>query len=79
MCALCVLICALDVLTHTVHTTPICTYNLQVNVLMVGVLDKLPEGDSGTVVRSVYLETFAAEWTARLSTLSTDLIKLAKE
>jgi hypothetical protein len=46
-------------------------------VLMVGVLDKLPEGDSGTDVRSVYLETFASEWTSRLSTLSTDLIALA--
>eukprot|EP00953_Heterococcus_sp_UTEX-ZZ885_P010909 6334-Heterococcus_DN1.PRE.5 len=44
---------------------------------MVGVLDKLPEGDSGTDVRSVYLETFASEWTSRLSTLSTDLMALA--
>eukprot|EP00953_Heterococcus_sp_UTEX-ZZ885_P010628 6205-Heterococcus_DN1.PRE.2 len=80
------LLCALAVKkdTSAVHTAQpialVCAPSnkaIQVNVLMVGVLDKLPEGDSGTDVRSVYLETFASEWTSRLSTLSTDLMALA--
>eukprot|EP00953_Heterococcus_sp_UTEX-ZZ885_P010632 6206-Heterococcus_DN1.PRE.4 len=62
---------------NMLHKVPACALTHSVNVLMVGVLDKLPEGDSGTDVRSVYLETFASEWTSRLSTLSTDLMALA--
>jgi hypothetical protein len=41
-----------------------------VNVVLVGVQDKLPEGPAGAAIRAVFIDTFAAEWAARLQLLA---------
>jgi hypothetical protein len=41
-----------------------------VNVVLVGVQDKLPEGPAGAAIRAVFIDTFAAEWSARLHQLA---------
>jgi hypothetical protein len=50
---------------------------LQVNVVLVGVQDKLPEGPAGAAIRAVFIDTFAAEWTARLQLLAVSFSTLS--